>query len=429
MRLKKFVATTLSASILLSPALSSGSTLFATEPKINSCKDGFLSTGGVTLEEDYLWNYLHTPIDCSKKLTINLDFFKCMVEVTRLICSGRIFPEQIRGSGYIGNVLFQNSPIAGNIYSRFIIKVKDKKLLKHTDEVCSLYDSLFAVYWYIYRATAYNMMIKEEQPIGKTVFEQYTNALGGAEKVCSRLKYNLWMAQSLIDHYRQYAEFREPMKEFFDIVNGFIERNLKPLMDEKRLKRLKEDEEKRHEIFVDVMEKNSHYYIISVENSKNNTVINFADLGQVLNLVQSFVQQTSKYPGGVFKEAWEINRSILYKEYYNINKSVCGVKSVIDVTYSLKSIMAIQAEEEAQREAAEEAKRKAAEEAKRKAEEKAQQERAEREAKKAKEAEKDEKKAKRKLKEMLKIKLNKRECLKKKEKIMKKKKLMKMQKN
>ncbi|MGN1043835.1 MAG: hypothetical protein ACI4PR_03420 [Acutalibacteraceae bacterium] len=389
MKLKKFIATTLSASILLSPALSSGSTLFAAEPKINSCKDGFLSTGGVTLEQDYWWNYLHTSIDCSKKLTINLDFFKCMVEVTRLLCSGIFVPEQIRGAGYIGNVLFQNSPIAGNIYSRFIER---KKSPEHTNEVYSLYDSLFAIYWYIYRAAAYYIMIKEENPIGETGFEQYTNALGGTEKVCSRLKYNLWIAQSLIDCCEQYAEFRDPMKKFFNIVNGFIERNLKPLIDKERLKRLNEDEEKRKKIFVDLMKNNSRFYILSVENSKNNTVINFANLVQVLKCVQSSDQQTSRYVAGVFNEAREINRSILYKEYYNINKRVCVLKSAIDVTDSLKSIMAIQAEEEAQREAAEEAQREAEEEAKRKAEEKAEQERAEIEAKKAAEAEKRRKK-------------------------------------
>ncbi|MGN1043834.1 MAG: hypothetical protein ACI4PR_03415 [Acutalibacteraceae bacterium] len=145
MKLKKFIATTLSASILLSPALSSGSTLFAAEPgkefemKQLESYPGIME-GGLLLSKDDIYTQ-----------PINSDFLKSVVDIIERVCSGKVSQKDIKEFAYVGNVLLRHTSVAREMFFDRSTTVADLVQKYKDQDSCYLYDILFYVYWIVIR--------------------------------------------------------------------------------------------------------------------------------------------------------------------------------------------------------------------------------------------------------------------------------------
>lgn len=231
MRLKKLVATTLSASILFSSALSSGSLLFATEPGEDSIEDSFFDSifQGVS--------YLDSRSLCLLKEDefylepITKEFLEHMVDIIRKLCSEKVRPTEIGDSGYVGNVLLRHSSYAKTLFFSNASDVKEfVDMSKTCDKCVSFYDSLFYIYWIIlrtYSSVCYKHRdeIINMDKVGKDS-DSYWNSL---QKVyCIRgLLMNLAIAKVFTNKCTEYKAFEHLIKCLGVTVVDFI-KSIKP---------------------------------------------------------------------------------------------------------------------------------------------------------------------------------------------------------
>ena len=438
MKLKKFIATTLSASILLSPALSSGSTLFATEPGTSSFTDkgAKLAAGGVS-GCVYDWFSLRLAEVENLMVPLGSDIINDMRYVVEYLylkepkgIDKALFPlcsEKIQDSGYIGNILFQNAPISPCLYvlqnGGRIDDINDFK------NRYSFYDSLFTLYWFIFRASSDRLVFKEGTlPKGRSNIEQYVNALGGAEFVYSALKINLFMAKRWQCIDVRNKNIVKNLNSFYENVDKFIEDRVKPLIPRNKVPKIVKDLEIK-KIFLEEGKWPKKDSIMEIEDMVADfspcfplcNKDNFELTNGKMNEEQLYIMAQNIFLTTAFRQAWNLNSKIHFVEKnIDADKSIENWKRDDKLTIRMAHAREIgekyftnpikseflsgkqvkrllSQKEKAEREelAAEEAKIKAEEEAQKKAEqEKAEQEKAEIATKKAEEAEKRRQKGK-----------------------------------
>lgn len=245
MKLKKLISLTLSTGILSSSIFSGGAPLFA-----------MLPSESWNLEE---WvNKMKkrgSRLCLSKDLAqyeepISKEFFEHMVDTMEKIAfeSGDM-AEAVEDSGYIANVLLANSSLSKSLHMYPDRKLKgssyafDKMSNEHLHY--SLYDSLFAIYWFILRM--HSCPIYRELPSGKEFYRdnpfdsaEYGEILNSmlfceeedkSTDIVDALNYNFLLAKVLINKYRtKCARLKEPLNKlenFMKKIYGYNEVDFK----------------------------------------------------------------------------------------------------------------------------------------------------------------------------------------------------------
>ena len=245
MKFKRLISLALSAGILSSSMLSSGAPLFAMFPSQSWNLETWVKEAEKSGSRLCLSKDLSTYDE-----PISKEFFEHMVDTMEKIAfeSGDM-AEVVEDSGYIANVLLANSSLSKSLhmYPDRRLKGSSYAFDKMSNEYLhySLYDSLFAIYWFIlrthscpiYRELPSGKEFHRDNPFDSAEYGELLNSMLFCEEedkstdIVDALNYNFLLAKVLINKYRtKCARLKEPLNKlenFMKKIYGYNEVDFK----------------------------------------------------------------------------------------------------------------------------------------------------------------------------------------------------------
>lgn len=255
MKVKKFISVCLSTGVLFSSALSGGSSLFATEPgkdisKLGSSDEPEKETLEIYVDPRDLWDFIEYTqefnlINIKKRVDdicynlslsrenfflepITPEFFQRMVCILEKIWMEDAPPETINDVGYVGNVLLRHSSHAKDLFFSKLLSETDEcfkaKCFKGRNHYISFYDSLFYIYWMVFRAV--NIAIpKNKQGFDPGSWENWYWEFIKDNSRCSpdrALGFHFAIVKSCVSTIDKYKKFGGSIERLENIVKNII---------------------------------------------------------------------------------------------------------------------------------------------------------------------------------------------------------------